>query len=71
MHLYGQLGLDDEEQGTVIAWLVPGEWTASAQQIGQLCKHLKAFLDDAGGDLAEARTALWAQYQRVHGGEDG
>ena len=65
--LYEQLSLDDEEQATVCAWFAPGEWTASAAQVKQVTDGLKGFLTGAGGDVAEARTALWAQYRKVHG----
>ena len=65
--LYEQLSLDDEEQATVCAWFAPGEWTASAAQVKQVADGLKGFLTDARGDVAEARTALWAQYRKVHG----
>ena len=68
--LYEQLSLDDEEQATVTAWFAPGEWTASAPQVKQVTDGLKGFLTDAGGDVAEARTALWAQYRKVRGDAD-
>ena len=65
--LQEQLGLDDaEEQAAILAWFAPGEWTASAAQVRQVCQHLDAFIKDADGDLAEARTALWVQYRKVH-----
>lgn len=63
--LFEQFGLDDTEQETVIHWLAPGEWTASAAQVRDVAKHLQAFLTDAGGDVAAARSELWDAYQRL------
>jgi hypothetical protein len=63
--LFGQLQLDDAEQDTVLSWLAPGEWTASATQIRNVTSHLKTFLADAGGDVAEARTQMWERYRAV------
>jgi hypothetical protein len=64
--VFEQLQLDDAEQDTVTAWLGRGEWTASATQIKDVMGPLQDFLDTAGGSVADAREALWAQYRKVH-----
>lgn len=64
--LFDQLQLDNAEQGTVIHWLCGGEWTATASQVKNVCGPLEDFLKAADGDVAEARTALWARYRATH-----
>ena len=66
--LFAQLQLDDTEQDTVIAWLAGGEWTASKAQVKTVADVLGDFLKTAGGDVAEARTQMWARYREVSGG---
>jgi phage recombination protein Bet len=65
--LFEQLQLDETEQETVIGWLAGGsEWTASTTQVKNVAGPLADFLKTAGGDVSEARTAIWEQYRKVH-----
>ena len=65
--LFEQMQLDDVEQSTVEHWLAGGAWTASKAQVKNVTDVLADFLQTAGGDVAEARTAMWAQYRKVQG----
>ena len=64
-----QLGSGDDVRA-VAEWLGGSPWTFSTGQVRTVTSTLNSYIEHAGGDLEEARTAIWVRYNEMHP-EDG